>query len=88
MLAFGVAADFEGVVLFEEFAGGEGGLEFGEEGVAGEGFVETGDEEIVEGGKEEAIDLGSADDEDVGVDEREVREVVRSMDDVDALVVP
>lgn len=61
-LLFAVAADFEVLAGFEDFAGVEGVFEFGEEGVAFDFAVDAGEEEFGAAGQEGGVELGSADD--------------------------
>ncbi len=72
------------VVGFEDFVAGEEVGEQGEGGVAGVGFEDVGDEEVVEVVEEGGVDLGTADDEDVGVLEVKVLEIGGVVDDGDA----
>lgn len=81
-------AHFEVFVGFEEFLVGEEVGELGEGGVAGVAFEDVGDEEGVEVVQEDGVDLGTADDEDVGVLKIEFGEVARRVNDVDALCRP
>lgn len=76
--------DFEIVEGLEDFLVGEEVGEFGEGGVAGVVFEDVGDEEVVEVFEKGAVNLGAADDEDMGVLEFEISEVGGVVDDVDA----